>query len=138
MNPLLLLGSLTAARRSVGDALARLSRGFFAYALLVCSGLVALGFSTAGGFLYISSMWGAVTASMIIATIYAILGSICFLAIRVPRVTVPLPQARPLSSSVPQIETITALNRDLPSSVIAVGLLAAAGYFVGRVMTRRR
>ena len=109
-----------------------------AYAVLVFSGFVALGFLTAGGFLYMSSMWGAVTASMIIAATYAILGCICFLAIRVPSATVPLSQARPLSSTIPRIETVTTVNRDLPGSVIAVGLLAAAGYFAGRVMTRRR
>ena len=138
MNPLLLLGSLAAARRSVGEAVTRLSRGFVAYAVLVCSTLVALGFFTAGGFLYISSLWGAVTASMILAATYAILGFICFLAIRVPSGTPPLSQAQPLSSTIRRIETDTTVNRDLPGSVIAVGLLAAAGYFVGRVMTRRR
>lgn len=138
MNPLLLLGTLAAVRRSVGEAMNRLSRSFVAYAVLVCSGLVALGFFTAGGFLFMSSMWGAVTASMITAATYAILGCICFLAIRVPTATIPLSQARPLSPTVPRIETITTANRDLPGSLIAVGLLAAAGYFVGRVMTRKR
>lgn len=138
MNPLLLLGGLAAARRSVGEALRHTARSFGAYAILAGTGLVALGFFTAGGFLYIASMWGAVTACMIVAAAYAILGAICFLAIRAPSTAHALPQAQTLSSPTPQREMTVAANRELPGSMIAVGLLAAAGYLAGRSMTRRR
>ena len=139
MNPLLLLGGLAAARRSAGEAVTRLSRNFAAYAVLICFVFVTLGFLTAGGFLYMSSLWGAVTACLIIAATYAVLGCLCFLAIRRQGAPVTISPVRPLSSSTtPSIESVTAVNRDLPGSVIAAGLLAAAGYFAGRVVTRKR
>jgi len=138
MNPLLLLGGLAAARRSVAEAVHRTARSFGAYAILAGTGLVALGFFTAGGFLYIASMWGAVIASMIVAAAYAILGAICFLAIRAPIKARALSQAQTLPSPTPRREMTTAEGRELPGIVIAVGLLAAAGYFAGRSMTRRR
>ena len=138
MNPLLLLGSLTAARRSASEAMHRTARGFVAYAILVCSGLVAVGFFTAGVFLYMTSMWGPVMASMIVAATYAILGSICFLALRMSGRTHPSTQLQQSPSVSPSIEAATAASRDLPGGVIAVALLAAAGYFAGRSMTKRR
>jgi hypothetical protein len=138
MTPLLLLGSLAAARRSVGEAVHRTARGLVAYAVLVCTGLAALGFFTAGGFLYITSVWGAATASMIVAATYAILGGSCFFAIRPPGKAHPSSQALPLPSPAPQFEATTGVNRDLPGSVIAVGLLVAVGYSVGRALRRKR
>lgn len=138
MNPLLLLGSLTAARRSASEAMHRTARGFLAYVMLVCFGLVAVGFFTAGGFLYMSSMWGPVTASMIVAATYASLGIICFLALRMSGRSRPSTQLQQSPSVSPSIEAAVAASRDLPGGVIAVGLLAAAGYFAGRSMTKRR
>lgn len=138
MTPLLLLGGLAAARRSAGEAVTRLSRNLAAYAVLLFSALVALGFLTAGGFLYMSSLWGAVTASLIIAATYAVTGCLCFLAIRVRGATVTMSPERPLTSTAPSIEALTVVNRDVPGSMIAVGLLAVAGYIAGRIMTRRR
>jgi hypothetical protein len=138
MNPLLLLGGLAAARRSIGEAVRRTARSFGAYAILTGTGLVALGFFTAGGFLYIASMWGAVSACMIVAAAYAILGGAFFLTIRAPSTAHALSQAQPLPSPTPQREITATEGRELPGSVIAVGLLAAAGYLAGRSMTRWR
>jgi hypothetical protein len=138
MNPLLLLGGLAAARRSFGIAVNHTARNFVACAILVCTGTVALGFFTAGGFLYMASIWGAVTASMTVAAVYAVLGGIFFLAVRAPRAAHILPKPRPLSALTPQGDMSTVVNRELPASVIAVGLLAIAGYFAGRSMTPRR
>jgi len=137
MSPLLLLSGLAAAKKSVDDAVRRTARSVIAYAVLVISGFIALGFFTAGCFLYIMSTWGAITASLIVAVAYAILGGIGFLAIRLINTERPSSQARPLSTP-PVGVAAAAANRDLPASVIAVGLLAAAGYVMGRSMTRRR
>jgi len=138
MNPLLLFGGLAAAKRSVDEAVHRIARSVVAYAILVCSGLVSLAFLTAGGFLYITSIWGAVTASIAVAAGYAILGGICFLAIRSPRKTYPSSLASPPPIAKPPIETTVPASQDLPGGVIAVGILAAAGFLVGRSMTRKR
>ena len=134
MSPLLLLSGLAAARRGVDKAVRRTARGVAAYAVLVCTWCVALGFFTAGCFLYIMSTRGAITACMIIAAAYALLGVIGFLA------TKPLNTKSPSSQvHIPPVEvTAAAENRDPPASIIAVGLLAAAGYVMGRTMTRRR
>ena len=134
MSPLLLLSGLAAAKKSADEAVRRTACGVVAYAVLVISGCIALGFLTAGCFLYIMSTWGAITASMIVAAAYAILGGIGFLAIRPLNTKRPSPQAL-----TPPIEVGTAAaNRDLPASVIAVGFLAAAGYVLGRSLARRR
>lgn len=134
MNPLLLLSGFAAAKKSVDEAVRRTTRGVVAYAVLVISGCIALGFLTAGCFLYVMSTWGAITASLVVAAAYAILGGIGFLAIRL------LNTKRPSSQALtPPVEvTVAAANRDLPASVMAVGLLAAAGYVMGRSMARRR
>lgn len=134
MNPLLLLSGFAAAKKSVDEAVRRTARGVVAYAVLVISGCIALGFLTAGCFLYVMSTWGAITASLVVAAAYAILGGIGFLAIRL------LNTQRPSSQALtPPVEvTVAAANRDLPASVMAVGLLAAAGYVMGRSMARRR
>ena len=137
MSPLLLLSGLAAAKKSVDEAVHRTARSVVAYAVLVISGCIALGFLTAGCFLYIMSIWGAITASMIVAAAYAVLGGIVFLAIRPLNTKGPSSQARPVST--PPVEVAAAAaNRDLPASAIAIGLLAAAGYFMGRAMARRR
>jgi hypothetical protein len=137
MSPLLLLSGLAAAKKSVDEAVRRTARSVIAYAVLVISGFIALGFFTAGCFLYIMSTWGAITASLIVAVAYVILGGIGFLAIRLINTERSSSQARPLSTP-PVGVAAAAANRDLPASVIAVGLLAAAGYVMGRSMTRRR
>lgn len=138
MNLSLLFGGLAAARKSVDEVVQRTVRSLVAYTVLVCSGFAALGFFTAGGLLYLTSMWGGITAFMIVAAAYAVLGSIFFLAITMPWTTRPSSQVRPLSVPKSRIENSVAANPDLPGSVIAVGLLAVAGYLVGRSMTRRR
>ena len=134
MSPLLLLSGLAAARKSVDETVRRTARGVVACAVLVISGSIALGFFTAGCFLYIMSTWGAITASMIVAAAYATLGGIGFVAIRPMNKKRPSPQAL-----TPPVEAGTApANRDLPASVMAVGFLAAAGYVLGRSIGRRR
>lgn len=138
MNPLLVFGSLAAARVRIRDALRRMARSFIAYAVLICAGLVVLGFFTAGAFIYITSLWGSVVASMIVAAAYAFLGGICFLAIALPGTASPTSQVRSLAAPKSRIERAVAVSPDLPGTVIAVGLLAVAGYLVGRSMTRRR
>jgi hypothetical protein len=138
MTPLLLLGGLAAARQRIGGAVRRSARGLVAYVVLICTGLVALGFFTVGGFLYIMSMWGAVTASVIVAAVYAVIGSICFLTIKMPRTTSPLSQTSPMTSSTQPPKIAAAEGRDLPAIVITVGLLAALGYLAGRSATLRR
>jgi hypothetical protein len=137
MSPLLLLSGLAAAKKSVDEAVRRTARDVVAYAVLVISGCIALGFLTAGCFLYVMSIWGAITATLIVAAAYAILGGIGFLAIRPLNRKRPSTLARPLSTP-PVAVTGAAGTRDLPASVVAVGLLAAAGYVMGRSMARRR
>lgn len=137
MSPLLLLSGLSAAKKSAAEAVRRTASGVVAYLVLVSTGCIALGFLTAGCFLYIMSTWGAITACMIIAAAYAVLGSMCFLAIRTLNSKHPSSPARPLSTP-PVAVTDAAATRDLPASVVAVGLLAAAGYVMGRSMARRR
>jgi hypothetical protein len=136
MNPLLLFGGLAAVRKSVGETVHRTALGLVAYALLLCCGLIAGGFFTAGCFLYLTETWGAVTASMIVAAAYAIAGSIGFLAIRMVRKRHPAPVVQPLSTPALDIPAATA-GRDIPGGIISVGLLAAAGYFMGRSMGRK-
>ena len=41
MNPLLLLGGLAAAKKSMAESVHRKALGLMAYVVLVCSGLVA-------------------------------------------------------------------------------------------------
>lgn len=139
MNPLLLLGGLVAAKKSVGEAVQRTVLGLVAYAVLVCFGLVAVGFFTAGCFLYLAEAWGAITACMIVAAVYAIAGSIGFLVMKVKVVQrrQPSPTVLPLSTSTVGITAGTA-SEDIPGGIISVGLLAAAGYFMGRSIARRR
>jgi len=137
MSPLLLLSGLAAAKKSVDEAVRRTARDVVAYAVLVISGCIALGFLTAGCFLYVMSIWGAITATLIVAAAYAILGGIGFLAIRPLNRKRPSSLARPLSTPPAEVAAAAA-NPDLPAGVIAVGLLAAAGYVMGRSMARRR
>jgi len=135
MNPLLLLSGLAAARKSADEAVRRTARSVMAYAVLAISGCVALGLFTTGCFLYLLSIWGAISASMIIAAAYAILGGIGFLAVRPLNMKRPSPQA----TAPPDEVTVAAAKRDLPAGSVAVGLLAAAGYVMGRsIMARRR
>ena len=134
MSPLLLLSGLAAARKSADEAVRRTVRSVMAYAVLAISGCVALGLFTVGCFLYLMSIWGAITASMIIAAAYTILGGIGFLAVRPLNMKRPLPQA----AAPPDEMTVAAARRDLPAGSMAVGLLAAAGYVMGRSMARRR
>lgn len=137
MNPLLILGGMAAARRSVHEAVHRSARGVAAYAVLVVFLFTALGFLTAACFLYLMSIWGAVTASLMVAAAYAILGLAGFLTIRTQKTASPSPEPLPLSTTVDEIAGAAA-SRDVPGGVIAVGLFAAAGYFMGRSMARRR
>ena len=136
MNPLLLIGGLAAARKSVGDTLHRTALGVVAYAMLMCCGFVAMGFFTTGCFLYLTETWGSVTASMIVAAAYAIAGSVGFLVIRMVQGRHPAPVVQPLSTPALGIAATTA-SRDIPGGIISVGLLAAAGYFMGRSMGRK-
>jgi len=137
MNPLLLFGGLAAAKKSVGETVHRTALGLVAYAVLVCSGFVAVGFFTAGSFLYLAETWGAVTASMVVAAAYAIIGSIGFLVIKMVQRRHPSPVVQPLSTPALGIAAATA-SQDIPGGIISVGLLAAAGYFMGRSVARRR
>lgn len=132
----LLLDSLATAKNSVDEAVRRTASSVIAYAVLVISGFMALGFVTAGCFLYVMSIWGAITATLIVAAAHAILGGIGFLAIRPLNKKRPSSLSRPLTTR-PVCVPATAANRVLPASVIAVGLLAAAGYVIGRSMARR-
>jgi len=137
MNPLLMLGGLAVAKKSIHEAVRRTARGVAAYAVLAVFLFTALGFLTAACFLYIMSIWGAVAASMVLAVAYAILGLVGFLTIRVQNKAPPSREALPLSTAVDQLTTAAA-SRDMPGGVIAVGLFAAAGYLMGRSMARRR
>jgi hypothetical protein len=74
---------------------------------------------------------------MVLAAVYAILGLVGFLTIRVQNKAHPSREAPPLSTAVDQLTTAAA-SRDMPGGVIAVGLFAAAGYLMGRSMARRR
>ena len=137
MNPLLLLGGLAAAKKSMDESVHRKALGLMAYAVLVCSGLVAVGFLTAGCFMYLIDTWGAITASLVVAAVYAIAGLFGFLLIRRMQRRYSLPVVQPLSSSAANIASATA-SQDVPGGIISVGLLVAAGYFMGRSMVRRR
>ncbi len=137
MNPLLLFGGLAAAKKSVGETVRRTVLGLVACAVMVCFGLVAVGFFTAGCFLYLTETRGAVTASMIVAAAYAIAGSIGFLGIRLAQRRHASPAVQPLSTPAPDIAAATA-SQDMPAGIISLVLLAAAGYFMGRSMARKR
>ena len=135
MNTLLLLGSLAAARRRDSEAMHGITRGFAAYVILVSSGLIAVGFFTAGGFLYITSMWAATTASTIIGALYPVLGGFCFLEIRVPSTGFFFSQGQLTAYASPPIGTVGAVSRDSSGSMFAIGLAVALGYFVGLSMS---
>lgn len=137
MNPLLLFGTLAAAKRAVAKTVHRTALVLVAYALLLCSGVVAVGFFTGGCFLYLREIWGAITASMIVAAVYAIVGSLVFLWIKRMQRRYPSPAIQPLSTPNFGIADAT-VSRDIPGGIISAGLLAAAGYFMARSMTRRR
>lgn len=137
MNPLLLFGGLSVARKGIGDAMHRTILGVVAYAMLVCSGLVALGFFTAGCFLYITANWGEVTASLIVAAVYAVAGSIGFLAIRMVQRRQRYRVVQPISTRAHVIADAAA-SPDIPGGIASVGLLVAAGYAIGRSMARHR
>jgi hypothetical protein len=137
MTPLLLLSGLAVAKRSVDRAVRRSLQSVATYTLLVSFGVCAVGFLTAGCFLYIMSVWGAVTGSMLIAAAFTLLFCVTFIAIR-------LLNTRRISSQIPPLSTLPADvviasdRREPSSSMIAVGLLAAAGYLIGRFMVQRR
>ena len=137
MNPLLLLGGLAAAKKSMDESVHRKALGLMAYAVLVCSGMVAVGFLTAGCFMYLIDTWGAITASLVVAAVYAIAGLFGFLLIRRMQRRYSSPVVQPLSSSAASMATATE-GQDIPGGLISVGLLVAAGYFMGRSMVRRR
>ena len=135
MNPLLLFGGLAAAKRSVGETVHRTALVLVAYALLLFCGVVAVGFFTGGCFLYLKETWGAITASMIVAAVYAIVGSLTFLWIKRMQRRQTSPAIQPLSTA---DVGIAAAKQDIPGGIISMGLLAAAGYFMARSMTRKR
>ena len=137
MNPLLLFAGLAAARKRVGESVHRTVLGLVAYAVLASFGLVAVGFFTAGCFLYLAETRGAVTASMIVAAGYAIVGSIGFLGIRLAQRRHASPAVQPLSAPDLGVAASTA-SQDMPGGIISLVLLAAAGYFMGRSMARKR
>jgi hypothetical protein len=137
MTPLLLFGGLAAARQSVGAIIQRAARNILAYAALVFAGVAALGFLTAAGFLYFTSIWGAVTASLTMAAVYASLGTVLYVAIAAPRTVYPSAPVRPASFSTPPDGTTAAAKQTMSGGLIAAGLLAAAGYVAGRSIMRR-
>jgi hypothetical protein len=73
---------------------------------------------------------------MIVAAAYAFAGSVSFFVLRMMQRRHPSLVVQPLSTPALGIAASTA-SRDIPGGIISVGLLAAAGYFMGRSMGRK-
>ena len=137
MNGLLLATGLAFAKRSVGEAMHRTMLVIAVYAILIVCALVAMGFFTAAGFMYLGETRSAVQACVAIAGVYTLIGVIGFLVLLFIR------NRRRRSANPPAImpaagsADITA-NEGFPGGIASIGLLAAAGYLMGRSMTRKR
>lgn len=137
MNGLLLATGLAFAKRSVGEAMHRTMLGIAAYAILMVCALIATGFFTAAGFMYLVETRSAVQACVAIAGVYTLIGVTGFLVLLLMR------NWRRRSANPPAImpaasgADITA-NEGFPGGIASIGLLAAAGYLMGRSMTRKR
>ena len=136
MNGLLLARGLAVARRSIGEAVHRSMLGITAYTVLVVCALVAIGFFTAAGFMYLLETRSAIQTCVIIAGVYALIGVLGFLVLllmRNRRRAANPPLIMPAAGGVD-----TTASERFPGGIASIGLLAAAGYLMGRSMTRKR
>ena len=137
MNRLLLAAGLAVARRSAGEAVHRTMLGIAAYVVLAFCGLVATGFFTAAGFIHLAETRSAIQTCVIIAVIYALIGVFGFLVLLVAR------NRRRRFASPPSIlaaadSASATASAGFPGGIVSIGLLAAAGYLMGRSMARKR
>jgi hypothetical protein len=137
MNGLLLATGLAFARRNVGEAMHRTMLGVAAYVILLVCALIATGFFTAAGFMYLVETLSAIQTCVVIAGVYALIGVIGFLVLLLMR------NRRHQSTTPPAIMPAAgsadiSASEGFPGGIASIGLLAAAGYLMGRSMTRKR
>ena len=137
MNPLLLAGGLATARRCVAVLLHRAALSAAAYSVLAIFGLVAAGFLTAAGFLYLAETHGTIQTCLVIAAIYAVTGIFGFLVLLLMRGG-RTRAARPSAAEVAAELAASSANEGFPGGIASIVLLAAAGYLLGKSMTRKR
>ena len=137
MSQLLLASGLAMTKQAISEVVHRTMLRIVAYAVLMICGLVAGGFLTAAGFLYLAQTRGATETCMIIAGIYAfitVFGFLVMLLIEARR-----RQAAVKASIIPSA-AVAAANASLGSSggIASLGLVAAVGYLLARTMTREK
>jgi len=137
MSPLLLASGLAMTKQAISDVVHRTMLRMVAYAVLTICGLVAGGFLTAAGFLYLAQTRSATETCMIIAGIYALItvfGFLVTLLIQARR-----RQAAVKASIIPSA-VVAAADASPGSSggIASLGLVAAAGYLLARAMTRKK
>jgi hypothetical protein len=137
MNPLLLASGLAMTKQAIAAVVHRTMLGIAAYVVLMVCGLVAGGFLTAAGFLYLAQTRSAIETSMIIAGIYGLITVFGFLVMLV--IQARRRQAAVKASIIPSL-AVAAANASLGSSggIASLGLVAAVGYLLARAMTRKK
>ena len=136
MNPLFLAGGLALVQLGVRRTVNRVMLGAGAYVALFTCGLVAVGFVTAAGYLYLAQTNGAILACVIVAGIYALAGTFGFfllLLVKRRRRRLAISPAITSAASAAEVAAIEAF----PGGLASVGLLAVAGYLMARSMTRK-
>jgi hypothetical protein len=137
MNRLLLASGLAMTKQAIFEVVHRMVLRIVAYAVLMICGLVAGGFLTAAGFLYLAQTRGATETCMIIAGIYALITLFGFLVMLL--IESRRRQAVVEASIIPSAAVATA-DASLGSSggMASLGLVAAVGYLLAKAMTRKK
>jgi hypothetical protein len=136
MYPLLLAGTLAAAKQRVEMYLHRAMLGVAAYSALAIFGIVALGFITAAGLLWLLQTNAAIASCLIIAGSYAGVGILIFLIFLLTQSRRHRKIIAP--AIVPIAGTTNTIDINLfPGGIGAVGLLAVAGYLMAKSVTRK-
>ena len=136
MNRLLLASGLAMTKQAIFEVVHRTMLRIVAYAVLMICGLVAGGFLTAAGFLYLAQTRSATETCMIIAGIYALITVFGFL------VTLLIEARRrkaAVRASIIPSAAVAAASASLGSSggIASLGLVAVVGYLLAKAMTRK-
>ena len=137
MSWLLLASGLAMTKQAIFEVVHRTMLRIVAYAVLMICGLVAGGFLTAAGFLYLAQTRSATETCMIIAGIYAfitVLGFLVMLLIEARR------RKAAANASIIPSAAVAAANASLASAggIASLGLAAAVGYLLAKAMTRKK
>jgi hypothetical protein len=136
MNRLLLASGLAMTKQAIFEVVHRTMLMIVAYAVLMICGLVAGGFLTAAGFLYLAQTRGATETCMIIAGIYALIAVFGFLVMLL--IEARRRKAAVTASIIPS-EVVAAASASPGSSggIASLGLVAVVGYLLAKAMTRK-